>query len=101
MTLTFGVAIQLLRSAHRLIMVINCAKLFKQNFIGLKVMEGTRNVDFFTFDLDLWCNNPMFAFCTCSYTGYQLCQDIFFLISAVKMLERTRNVDFLTFDLKV
>jgi hypothetical protein len=59
------------------ILVINCAKLFKQNFIGLKVMEGTRNVDFYTFDLDLWCSNPMFAFCTCSYTGYQLCQDIF------------------------
>jgi hypothetical protein len=82
-------------------MAIKCAKLIKQNFIGLKVLEGTQNVYIYTFDLDLWCSNPAFAFCSCSCTGYQLCQDIFKKNSAVKMLERTQNVDFLTFDLKV
>jgi hypothetical protein len=42
-TLTLGLATQLLRSAHCLIMVITCAKLFEIFFSGLKVMEQTRN----------------------------------------------------------
>jgi hypothetical protein len=51
-TLTLGVAIQLWRSEHHLIMVIICAKLFKKKRIrGLKAMEGTPNVDVYTFDL--------------------------------------------------
>jgi hypothetical protein len=43
--LTLGVATQLLRSAHRLGMVITCANLFRKNISGLKV-ELTRNVHF-------------------------------------------------------
>jgi hypothetical protein len=41
-TLILEVAIKLLRSAHCLIMVITCAKLFQKNFSGFKVMERTR-----------------------------------------------------------
>jgi hypothetical protein len=56
-TFTWGVATQLLRSAHRLTLVITRAKLFQIIFSSLKVMELTRNVDFImkrrllTFDL--------------------------------------------------
>jgi hypothetical protein len=48
-----GVATQLLRSAHCLIMVVTCAKLFQNIFSSLKVMERTRNVDFLTLNLQV------------------------------------------------
>jgi hypothetical protein len=41
-TLTLGVETQSLRLAHRLIMVITCAKSFNEMFSNLKVMERTR-----------------------------------------------------------
>jgi hypothetical protein len=69
--------------------VINCAKLFKQNFIGFKLMEN-----FIGFKLMEGVLH-MFLYWLSIVPRY------FFKISAVKMLERTRNVDFLTFDLKV
>jgi hypothetical protein len=50
-TLDLVVATQLMSSAHRLIMVITCAKLFQNIFRGLKVLEQTPNEDYFTFDL--------------------------------------------------
>jgi hypothetical protein len=51
LTLTFGVATQCLRSAHVLILVINCAKMVFFKISAVKMLEGTRNVDFLTFDL--------------------------------------------------
>jgi hypothetical protein len=47
-TMTLGVPIQLLRSAHRLIMVITFSQLLK-NISEAK--KSTRNKDFHTFDL--------------------------------------------------
>jgi hypothetical protein len=54
-TLTLGVATQLLRSAHRLKMVITCAKLFKifLSCLNKKGIEQTQNVDFLTLDLSV------------------------------------------------
>jgi hypothetical protein len=57
-------------------MVITCAKLLKKPR-GLKVMEGTQNVDFYTFGLDLEGGKPIIALCTCSYDGDKSCHVIF------------------------
>jgi hypothetical protein len=63
-TLTLVVATQLLRSAHCLIMLITCAKLFLKNFSGLKVMEQTQNVDFLLWKIYflLWNEDLTFDF---------------------------------------
>jgi hypothetical protein len=85
-TLTLEVEIQLLRSAHRLIIVITFAKLLKkiQRFKSYGGDMQCRLLYIRPLSVTLGDSNPIIALCTSSYNGDQLCQVIFLKFQQLK-----------------
>jgi hypothetical protein len=104
-SITFGIAIKLLRSAHHLIKVITCAKLFKKKRFKSYGADMKCILFILLWHEDFFYIWPFYVTLTLGVATQLFLKKIF---SGKKIVERPRHVyillwneDFLTFDLLV